>query len=210
MFRGALMYFPAALAALAKHSYDSNEKHNPGEPMHHARGKSMDHSDCIMRHLVDLGDMLAMIERGVSDADTWGKDIGPAVLKEATALFWRAGALSQELHERFGGAPLAPAARLPANTAAVDAYAEQVTARTAAEPLRCDARDGMQCALIAGHDGPHRVAIPTHTCAIGRPGECAACELGDELELAASRLADDGAPEPIKAGGTSSDFDPAD
>lgn len=54
MFTGLLVYFPDALAAVAKHSFDSNEKHNPGEPCHWSREKSNDHMDCIARHLTDI------------------------------------------------------------------------------------------------------------------------------------------------------------
>lgn len=107
LWRGCLAYFPAALAGVARWSKRGNDKHNPGEPMHHARGKSTDHQDCIARHLLDLGDALATLERN------GGENPLPA-LEEADALAWRALALSQELHERFDGAPLAPGARLPA------------------------------------------------------------------------------------------------
>src|SRR5690348_15140244 len=51
--RGLLDYFPAALARVAELSRIGNEKHNPGEDLHHARGKSGDHADCILRHLVE-------------------------------------------------------------------------------------------------------------------------------------------------------------
>ena len=50
---GLIAYFPEALAMVARVSYDGNEKHNPGEPLHWARGKSMDQKDCLLRHLVD-------------------------------------------------------------------------------------------------------------------------------------------------------------
>lgn len=46
---------PRALAAVAQVSWHGNEKHNPGEPLHHARGKSADHADCIARHLFEAG-----------------------------------------------------------------------------------------------------------------------------------------------------------
>ena len=109
--RGCLAYFPAALAGVAQHSKASNDKHNLGEEMHHSRGKSGDHQDCILRHLMDLGDLLAGCERfGFMQFPLSAAD---AVLYEANALAWRALALSQELHERFAGAPLAPAAREP-------------------------------------------------------------------------------------------------
>lgn len=48
-------YFPDAIAELARVSLISNEQHNPGEPMHWSRGKSMDHEDCLMRHFFELG-----------------------------------------------------------------------------------------------------------------------------------------------------------
>lgn len=47
--------FSAALAAVAQVSWYGNQKHNPGEPLHHARGKSTDHADCIARHHVEAG-----------------------------------------------------------------------------------------------------------------------------------------------------------
>lgn len=52
---GVLDYFPLAIAAVARLSRIGNDKHNPGEPMHWARGKSNDHRDCIGRHLMACG-----------------------------------------------------------------------------------------------------------------------------------------------------------
>jgi hypothetical protein len=46
---------PRALAAVAQVSWHGNEKHNPGQALHHAREKSTDHADCILRHLVERG-----------------------------------------------------------------------------------------------------------------------------------------------------------
>lgn len=104
LFRGCLRYFPAALAGVARISQIGNDKHNPGQEMHHARGKSNDHGDCIVRHAMDTEDLLAGLERG--------QDVTAAqVLDEVDQLAWRALALSQELHERFG-APLAPGAKV--------------------------------------------------------------------------------------------------
>jgi hypothetical protein len=63
--------------------------------MHHARGKSTDHADCILRHLID---------RGTVDTDG---------IRHSAKVAWRALALLQlELEE--AGAPLARGARLPA------------------------------------------------------------------------------------------------
>lgn len=110
LYSGCYTYFPAALAGVAMHSKAGNDKHNPGEPLHHARGKSMDHADCIARHSMDIADFMA--HRVV-----WTQEEQDAILAEANALCWRSLALSQELHEKFG-APLAPAARLPKQTMA--------------------------------------------------------------------------------------------
>lgn len=89
---GLLDYFPDALAAVANVSKKGNDKHNPGEPLHHARGKSMDHADCIARHL---------IERGGFDGD----------IRHSAALAWRALALLQEELEREYKLPLPRNAR---------------------------------------------------------------------------------------------------
>jgi hypothetical protein len=95
--RGLLDYFPAALAAVAELSRLGNEKHNPGEEMHHARGKSTDHADCIMRHLMD---------RGTIDHEDG--------VRHSAKVAWRALALLQEELER-AGAPLARGAKLPSD-----------------------------------------------------------------------------------------------
>lgn len=109
---GCINYFPAALAGVAKHSKAGNDKHNPGEELHHARGKSSDHGDCIVRHLMDIQDYLAVLDRKHVSTCT-PEDVRLRILDEANALCWRALALSQELHEEFAGSPLAPGARLP-------------------------------------------------------------------------------------------------
>lgn len=98
---GLLDYFPAALAAVAEVSRVGNEQHNPGQPLHHNRGKSTDHADCIVRHLMD---------RGAKDSDG---------LRHTAKVAWRALALLQEELEAAGEAPLARGARLPTNDPAV-------------------------------------------------------------------------------------------
>ena len=47
---GVLAYFPDALAAVSRVSKSGNDKHNPGEPLNWARGKSTDQLDCATRH----------------------------------------------------------------------------------------------------------------------------------------------------------------
>src|SRR5271165_4462380 len=103
LFSGCLRYFPAALAGVAKTSKLGNDKHNPGQELHHARNKSGDHGDCVIRHLMDLEDLRAAADRG----ETITQD---QILAEVDSMAWRALALSQELHEKFG-APMAPGAK---------------------------------------------------------------------------------------------------
>lgn len=104
LFRGVLRYFPAALAGIANISKRGNDKHNPGEEMHHARNKSPDQADCIVRHLIDIEDLLAAQARGDI---TITKE---AILIEVNQMAWRALAFSQEIHEKLG-APMAPGAK---------------------------------------------------------------------------------------------------
>ena len=95
IYSGVVRYFPAALALVSVLSRKGNEKHNPGEPLHHARGKSTDHGDCIIRHQMEVGTI---------DPDTQ--------LDHAVGVAWRALAQLQELAESKYGWPLAPGARL--------------------------------------------------------------------------------------------------
>lgn len=78
MASGLMDYFPDALALVSNVSWRGNNKHNPGEPLHWARGKSMDHADCILRHHA---------ERGALD---------PEGVRHSAQLAWRALALLQE------------------------------------------------------------------------------------------------------------------
>lgn len=83
VYSGLLQYFPSALAKVANHSFKGNEKHNPGQPLHHDRAKSDDEADALCRHLME-GDYVGMA--------------------------WRALALLQKQCEA-NGAPVAPGAR---------------------------------------------------------------------------------------------------
>lgn len=55
VFDGVLMYFPDAILAVAEVSRIGNDQHNPGQPLHWARGKSMDQMNTALRHLMDHG-----------------------------------------------------------------------------------------------------------------------------------------------------------
>jgi len=96
IYSGVLCYFPAALAQVAKVSYVGNEQHNPGQPLHWARGKSMDQGDTTIRHMMDH-------ENEPIDTD------GTYHLAKAA---WRILAALQ-IHLEEQGAPLAPGAVLP-------------------------------------------------------------------------------------------------
>jgi hypothetical protein len=82
---GMLDYFPDAIVEIAHLSLLSNDKHNPGEPLHWSREKSDDHADALLRHL---------IERGTMDDDGFLHEVKVA---------WRALALLQIALEREYG-----------------------------------------------------------------------------------------------------------
>jgi hypothetical protein len=90
---GVLDYFPAAIAEVARVSKAGNDQHNPGQPMHWARGKSGDEADALSRHL---------LERGTVDDDG---------LRHSAKLAWRALALLQKELEEAGLAPLSRGSR---------------------------------------------------------------------------------------------------
>jgi hypothetical protein len=77
---GFMDYFPDAIAAISNLSYVGNEQHNPGEPLHWARGKSTDEADTMMRHF---------LQRGTTDTDG---------IRHSVKMAWRAMAhLQKEL-----------------------------------------------------------------------------------------------------------------
>jgi hypothetical protein len=95
---GVLDYFPLALLEVAKVSKAGNDQHNPGEPLHWARGKSYDHANTIGRHL---------LERGTVDTDG---------LRHSAKLAWRALALLQkelELAQGYDRDAVDPVAKAP-------------------------------------------------------------------------------------------------
>jgi hypothetical protein len=74
---GVIDYFPLALAEVARCSRAGNDQHNPGQPLHWDRTKSLDHADCLVRHLID---------RGTLDTDG---------VRHSAKVAWRALALLQ-------------------------------------------------------------------------------------------------------------------
>jgi hypothetical protein len=52
---GVLRYFPDAIAEIAHVSFVGNEQHNPGQPLHWDRAKSMDQEDTTLRHMMEAG-----------------------------------------------------------------------------------------------------------------------------------------------------------
>lgn len=57
IFTGLLMYFPDACAAVARCSYIANEQHNPGEPVHWDKSKSVGEGNELLRHLMQGGSL---------------------------------------------------------------------------------------------------------------------------------------------------------
>ena len=53
VWSGVVAYFPDVFAAVAEVSRVGNGQHNPGEPLHWARGKSTDQMDSAFRHMMD-------------------------------------------------------------------------------------------------------------------------------------------------------------
>lgn len=95
---GVLDYFTAALIEVAKVSQAGNEQHNPGQPLHWSRGKSVDHWDTMLRHGV---------ERGSFDTDK---------VRHSAKMVWRALAILQ-LELEADGAPVARGAVEPKKSA---------------------------------------------------------------------------------------------
>lgn len=75
---GVLDYFPDAIAAIAYVSHQGNKQHNPGQPLHWARGKSADEADTMQRHF---------LQRGSRDTDG---------IRHSAKMAWRALALLQK------------------------------------------------------------------------------------------------------------------
>jgi len=90
---GVLDYFPAAIVEVAKVSKAGNDQHNPGQPLHWARGKSQDQADTMIRHF---------LERGTFDSDG---------IRHSAKMVWRALAILQ-LELEAEGVPIARGAKL--------------------------------------------------------------------------------------------------
>ena len=75
---GVMEYFPDALVAVANVSWQGNEQHNPGQPLHWARGKSTDEADAMIRHF---------LQRGTKDKDG---------IRHTAKMVWRALAMLQK------------------------------------------------------------------------------------------------------------------
>lgn len=86
-------YFPLADRARAAVAWVGNEKHNPGEPLHWARGKSDDHLDAMIRHATESEDWDTVV---LPDGRVF------QILHAAEAA-WRASALAQLVAEKYGG-----------------------------------------------------------------------------------------------------------
>ena len=113
IFSGFISYFPDAVAAVAAHSYASNEKHNPGEPVHWSRDKSTDQLDALARHLTEIGmgvtinekvELLkAIVWRGMAELQLTIEELDAETrtqMEEALAQLTHAGTLLDEAEQR--------------------------------------------------------------------------------------------------------------
>lgn len=82
---GVFDYFPDALAAIARVSFEGNEQHHPGKPLHWDRSKSQDEADTMLRHFS---------QRGTLDTDG---------MRHSAKMAWRALALLQKEIEAEAG-----------------------------------------------------------------------------------------------------------
>lgn len=83
---GFMDYFPDAIVAVSNISHLGNEQHNPGQPLHWARGKSTDEADTMLRHF---------LQRGTIDVDG---------VRHSAKMVWRALAfLQKEIEEEQHG-----------------------------------------------------------------------------------------------------------
>lgn len=140
--RGCYAYFPAALAGVARHSFKAGAKHTGGELVHN-RWLSDDAEDCVERHMMDIRDLEAHKARNIMTA-VQEAEFAQAIMDEANALTWRAMEVSQKIHEKYGGAPLAPAARL---APAVDIRGTSAAESAIPPAMReADERYEMRCA----------------------------------------------------------------
>jgi hypothetical protein len=88
---GFMDYFPDAVAEISHLSWKGNEQHNPGQPLHWARGKSGDEADTMLRHF---------LQRGTRDSDG---------IRHSVKVCWRALAMLQkEIEEEQRAALPAP------------------------------------------------------------------------------------------------------
>lgn len=134
LLAGLFGYFAAALAGIARHSFRSNEKHNSGLPMHWARGKSMDHGECVIRHALDLEEIKAWLRRNPEHPQR--AEVVTMLEHEYDARSWRACAESQEFYEEFRSSPLAFNARLPELPRDPSVYGALRAAAVGREPHR--------------------------------------------------------------------------
>ena len=85
---GCLDYFRDALLEVSHVSWLGNQKHNPGQPLHWARGKSTDDIDALGRHLV-----------GRENIDVIDPAHSELTVEEGAEMVWRALAWYQKFLE---------------------------------------------------------------------------------------------------------------
>lgn len=86
VYSGFIKYFPDAIIAVARNSWQGNQQHNPDKPLFWDRSKSKDELDALMRHLIDEA-------RDPGGVDSDG-------IHHCTKVAWRAMGYAQKFHEQ--------------------------------------------------------------------------------------------------------------
>lgn len=109
VWRGCIRFFAAALAGVARISHQFNRS----DKLQHDRKTAADHVDSAIRHAMDAEDLVAAYERAPPPRAMEGGEHKRRILDEVDKATWRMLAWSQAMHEKYGGAPLAPGAAAP-------------------------------------------------------------------------------------------------
>jgi hypothetical protein len=164
MAEGLLDYFPNALAEVSRLSKIANDQHNPGQRMHWSRGKSTDHANKIVKHLID---------RGKLDADG---------IRHSAKVAWRALAMLQEELEHDDGYPMPRNAWVDPQPPDYDP--DSVAFPRSKDALRELAREALGWGMYAYADTPEksplaptRIATPEELSALAKLKASAALDI---------------------------------
>ena len=150
MSGGLVDYFPDALAIISHVSWTGNEKHNPGQPLHHSRWISADHADCVMRH-----------------HSTRGNDEHGIPFMHMAEEGWRVLAMIQEAMEEYYGLDLPRGARAEPETLVCEKEEDIPGLTEAIDIPRTPPADGKM--TMADYHNLHDACLEKSDCIIRAP-----------------------------------------